>query len=225
MHKLHQLMQHPMAERCKCSWRWAAEQVDRWTDSWNTWPEEHSVLLFKWRIISGQQRTGQSARRIVINNQNPFKIVHAIWLELKPPDARPQGWMRVEQEAWRMEDGGGWWWLHSQRQHQRLVKWRGRGCGRPLAVQQLPLPLPLLCASGPFGRTAVYRWYDNWHEAIIHLDTFTLTIVYIAISVMPFSVLDCCSNGCCCCCCWVSIKYNFQPCSLSTSTTRTTTTY
>lgn len=44
------------------------------------------MLLFKWRIISGQQRPGQSARRIVINNQNPFKIVHAIWLELNPPD-------------------------------------------------------------------------------------------------------------------------------------------
>lgn len=54
------------------------ERLGNWIDGQQ---REALVLLFKWRIISGQQRGDQSeARRIVINNQNPFKIVHAIWL-------------------------------------------------------------------------------------------------------------------------------------------------
>jgi len=51
---------------------------------------------FKCRIISGQQRTGQSARRIVINNQNPFKIVHAIWPGPKEEEEELWEWQKDE---------------------------------------------------------------------------------------------------------------------------------
>jgi len=58
---------------------------------------EALVLLFKWRIISGQQRGDQSeARRIVINNQNPFKIVHAIWLRPEAHLTYTQDWTELD---------------------------------------------------------------------------------------------------------------------------------
>jgi len=53
---------------------------------------------FKCRIISGQQRTGQSARRIVINNQNPFKIVHAIW-----PGPKEEAYEEEKEELWEWQ--------------------------------------------------------------------------------------------------------------------------
>lgn len=160
------------------------------------------------------------ARRIVINNQNPFKIAHAIWLR---PDQTWRGPTEQEQQEDMHEVDA---LMRRHRQHQRLVKCVGSGwqvgragegkgsrimlsfdspignlciCLRHLSWQPCMSCLPpCLC---------VYRWYDNWHEAIIHLDTFTLTIVYIAISV---SGSPTCLPPCISCACMLRIKYNLH---------------
>lgn len=194
---------------------------------------QRQQLMMRWRRIgegpsatfSGDYLNGvlsvvgsglaSQARRIVINNQNPFKIAHAIWLR---PDhlTRTNRKSRSRTNTTCMK----WMLMRRHRQHQRLVKCVGSGWKVETEWRRIMLsfdsPIGNLCiclrhlswhpCMSCLPRPVyVYRWYDNWHEAIIHLDTFTLTIVYIAISVSASPTCLPADTAC-----MLRIKYNLQ---------------
>lgn len=137
---------------------------------------DDEVKLARGRTFSGDYLNGvlsvvgsglaSQARRIVINNQNPFKIAHAIWLR---PDQTWRGPTEQEQQEDMHEVDA---LMRRHRQHQRLVKCVGSGwqVGR----------------AGEEKGSRIMLSFAHWQ--FVHLPS---PLVVAAVHVLPASVSVC----------------------------------